>query len=231
MLGLDSKISRKIIHVLSGTGFMLCWPLFGDSVYSRLLACIIPLLNGLRILLLGIGYFQDSLALKSISRTGAFCEDSSELEPRFLKVLFTAMCDAGAREEILRGPFVYVIMLAVMTVAFWRDSPIGIIALSAMCGGDGMADIVGRRLGHLGALPWNKQKSWIGSLAMFITTSILSILLLKFFGAIGTLDSSINLAGILTVSLIATFVESLPIPVDDNISVPTAAAISASVLL
>lgn len=148
-----------------------------------------------------------------------------------LECLCTTMYDAGAREEILRGPFVYVIMLAVMTVAFWRDSPIGIIALSAMCGGDGMADIVGRRLGYLGALPWNKEKSWIGSLAMFITTSVLSVLLLKFFSAIGTLDSSINLAAILAVSFIATLVESLPIPVDDNISVPTAAAISASILL
>lgn len=44
----------------------------------------------------------------------------------------------------------------------------GLIALSLMCGGDGLADIVGRRLGHLGRLPYNPAKSWAGSAAMFI---------------------------------------------------------------
>lgn len=34
-------------------------------------------------------------------------------------------------------------------------------------GGDGLADIVGRRFGGV-KLPWNSNKSWAGSLAMFI---------------------------------------------------------------
>ena len=35
-----------------------------------------------------------------------------------------------------------------------------------MCGGDGLADIVGRRYGSA-KLPFNHSKSWVGSLAMF----------------------------------------------------------------
>ena len=35
-----------------------------------------------------------------------------------------------------------------------------------MCGGDGLADVVGRRYGSA-KLPFNHSKSWVGSLAMF----------------------------------------------------------------
>ena len=38
--------------------------------------------------------------------------------------------------------------------------------LCLMCGGDGLADIIGRKYGSL-KLPFNKKKSWIGSVAMF----------------------------------------------------------------
>ena len=36
-----------------------------------------------------------------------------------------------------------------------------------MCGGDGLADIVGRRWGGAARLPWNAAKSWAGTAAMF----------------------------------------------------------------
>ena len=36
-----------------------------------------------------------------------------------------------------------------------------------MCGGDGLADLVGRKFGSA-KLPFNKNKSWAGSLAMFV---------------------------------------------------------------
>lgn len=36
-----------------------------------------------------------------------------------------------------------------------------------MCGGDGLADIIGRRFGGNAKLPHNSNKSWAGSAAMF----------------------------------------------------------------
>jgi phytol kinase len=39
----------------------------------------------------------------------------------------------------------------------------------------GFADIVGRRFGSL-KLPFNKKKSWAGSVAMFISGTLLSAL-------------------------------------------------------
>ena len=70
------------------------------------------------------------------------------------------------RQELLRGPLFYVLIMTAVTVAFWRDSPVGMMVLSLMCGGDGLADIVGRRFGTA-KLPYNRAKSWAGSLAMF----------------------------------------------------------------
>lgn len=40
--------------------------------------------------------------------------------------------------------------------------------MSLMCGGDGLADLVGRRWGRSNPLPWNPAKSWAGSAAMFL---------------------------------------------------------------
>jgi hypothetical protein len=39
--------------------------------------------------------------------------------------------------ELLRGPLYYVLVLYASTVFFWRQSPVGMIALSMMCAGDG----------------------------------------------------------------------------------------------
>lgn len=54
-----------------------------------------------------------------------------------------AMSRTGNPREILCGPL------------------FGIVALMLMCGGDGLADIAGRRWGHA-RLPWAPRKSWAG---------------------------------------------------------------------
>lgn len=52
-----------------------------------------------------------------------------------------------------------------VTLLFWRESPVGLLVLCLMCGGDGLADIAGRRYGSA-KLPFNHSKSWVGSAAM-----------------------------------------------------------------
>lgn len=39
--------------------------------------------------------------------------------------------------ELLKGPLYYVSILILCAVVFWRESPIGVISLGMMCGGDG----------------------------------------------------------------------------------------------
>jgi len=71
-----------------------------------------------------------------------------------------------ARQELLRGPLFYVLIMTAVTVVFWRESPVGMMVLSLMCGGDGLADIICRKFGNAN-LPFNTSKSWAGSAAMF----------------------------------------------------------------
>ena len=71
------------------------------------------------------------------------------------------------RQELLRGPLYYCLVLIAGTLLYWRESPVGILALALMCGGDGLADVVGRQFGTA-RLPFNPDKSWAGSLAMLL---------------------------------------------------------------
>ena len=58
-------------------------------------------------------------------------------------------------------------ILAAVTLTYWRESAVGLLVIALMCGGDGLADIVGRRFGSV-KLPHNGNKSWAGSAAMFL---------------------------------------------------------------
>ncbi len=48
------------------------------------------------------------------------------------------------------------------------------VAVCLMCGGDGLADIVGRRWGAGNKLPWNSAKSVAGSLAMLLGGTLMA---------------------------------------------------------
>ncbi|CAH9137557.1 unnamed protein product [Cuscuta epithymum] len=100
-----------------------------------------------------------------------------------------------------------------------------------MCGGDGTADIIGRRFGSA-KFPYNQQKSWAGSIAMFVFGFLISMGMLGYFSALGyfDLDWMPTMERVALVSLVATVVESIPTNgmVDDNISVPLASMLTAS---
>lgn len=71
------------------------------------------------------------------------------------------------RSELLAGPLFYVIVLLAATLLSWRTSAIGLTALAMMCGGDGVADIVGRNIPGP-KLPYNSEKSVYGTSAMLL---------------------------------------------------------------
>ncbi|CAN1747625.1 Probable phytol kinase 1, chloroplastic, partial [Linum perenne] len=139
----------------------------------------------------------------------------------------------GIYRELLRGPLYYVLVLIVCTLVFWRESPVGIISVSIMCGGDGMADIIGRRFGSM-KLPYNQDKSWVGSLSMFLCGFVISIGMLYYYSTMGYFEMEWSRAvpGVALIALIATAMESIPVTnvVDDNISVPLVSMISACIL-
>ncbi|KAK9124009.1 hypothetical protein Sjap_013611 [Stephania japonica] len=176
-----------------------------NSMEARYFAALVPFLNCLRLIIYGLQLIEDKGLVKSVSREG---------NPR----------------ELLRGPLYYVLILILCSILFWRESPIGMISLAMMCGGDGFADIMGRRFGSI-KIPYNQQKSLVGSLSMFLFGFLISIGMLYYFSALGYfyLDWALTVERVALVSLVATLVESLPITdiVDDNISVPLSSMVMA----
>jgi len=137
-----------------------------------------------------------------------------------------AMSRTGDRREILKGPVYYGLVFVVMTVLYWLESPIGMVALMLMCGGDGLADITGRRFGKH-KLPWNAGKSWAGSLGMLVGGWILAFLILWIFVSNGVFPGSIAdyVLALSVIALAGTIVESLPLKDVDNITVTISAVL------
>jgi phytol kinase len=198
---IDSKTSRKLIHIGTGPIFVLCWLMFPDFPISRWLAALVPLLITVQFALVGTGVLKDESAVKAMSRT-------------------------GDRREILRGPLFYGIAFVAITLLFWKDSLIGIPALMMMCGGDGIADIVGRRV-RSPKLPWSRDKSMAGSLSVFAGGWLLTILVFAIYVGLGAFSGPIThyLVPITWIALGAMLVESLPFKDVDNLVVTIVSAL------
>ncbi|KAL9257635.1 putative phytol kinase 3, chloroplastic [Drosera capensis] len=193
----DQKLNRKLVHVSIGLVFMLCWPLFSSGYRGAVLAGLIPGVNIIHMLLLGLGLLKDEATVKSMSRYGNY-------------------------RELLKGPLYYASTITIACMVFWRTSPIGMAAICNLCAGDGFADIIGRRFGHQ-KLPFNRSKSIVGSIAMASAGFLASVGYMFYFSWFGYIQASWDMVfGVLIVSLAATVVESLPIStdLDDNLTVP-----------
>jgi phytol kinase len=97
-------------------------------------------------------------------------------------------------------------------------------ALMLMCGGDGLADIAGRRLGKT-KLPWNRDKSWAGTAAMFLGGWIFALVILGIYQHFGVLKGTLSafLPAVTLIALVGTLVETLPLHDIDNITVTLSA--------
>jgi phytol kinase len=204
---ISSQLSRKIIHMGTGPIFVLCWLLFPGKPVDRYLAALVPLLITAQFALVGLGIIKDEAAVKAMSRTG---------NPR----------------EILRGPLYYGVVFVVLTIVYWMDSPIGITALMLMCGGDGLADILGRRFGNQ-KLPWSPTKSWIGSLGMLVGGWSFAIGIAWVYVAVGIFAGPMShyLFPLTLIAIAGTLVESLPLKDIDNITVTLTAIILGHLLI
>jgi phytol kinase len=200
---MEPRDARKVIHTLSAPLFMIFWPLFSTSASARIFAAIVPVLNGVRLFLAGSSN-QDETALA------------------------TAVSRSGDAKEAVGGPFIYVCMLAASILLFWRDSPIGIVAMSSLAAGDGMADIVGRRYGANNKWP-GTNKSVAGTAAFWLSSAVTATGLLAWMQYTGCLtlpfgmtEVAVTVAGI---TLVSALLEVAPWFGDDNYSVTLSAAV------
>jgi phytol kinase len=198
---ISGALSRKIIHIGTGPIFVLCWLFFNDSTAAPFYAAIVPLGITLQFALVGLGVMRDPSTVESLSRS-------------------------GDRREILRGPLFYGIVFVVLTLLFWRHSPTGMVALMILCGGDGLADVIGKRIKST-KLPWSKNKTLLGSVAMFLGGFFFAAFVVWVFVSRGyfPLPFSSYVLPIAIISIVTTFVESLPFKDIDNLTVPLVAVL------
>jgi len=198
---IQSWLSRKIIHIGTGPIFVLCWLMYPDVFIGRWLAALVPLVITAQFVLVGLGVIKDEAAVKAMSRT-------------------------GDRREILRGPLFYGIAFVAMTLIYWKDSLIGIPALMILCGGDGIADLVGRWLPSP-KLPWSREKSVAGSISVFVGGWLLTFFVFAVFVWIGAFSGPMTrfLVPVAWVALGGMLVESLPFRDIDNITVVLACVV------
>ncbi|UCE14574.1 MAG: phosphatidate cytidylyltransferase [Candidatus Heimdallarchaeota archaeon] len=197
--GITSQyVTRKLIHFSAGPTLLLSFIFYSGQWFSPYIASLAPGLFVLLFLLIGFGIVKSEHFVKSMSRS----ED-----PR----------------ELLRGTFYYVITGVFVTIFCWTSypitenvsSPVSIVVVSTMAIGDGLADIVGRKVNRM-KFKFLAEKSVPGSLAMFISSVISCIFFLVLFGY----DlSSIMLLGILAI-IAGTGIEALSPSEIDNLSVP-----------
>jgi len=198
---ISSWLSRKFIHIGTGPLFVICWVLFDSSFSSRLLAAIIPLLITIQFLLVGLGVIKDEASVKALSRS-------------------------GDRREILRGPLFYGIIFVLITLIFWTTSPIGIVALMLMCGGDGLAEILGRQFGKR-TIPWSEKKTFLGSLGMLVGGWTVSVAVLAVFVSLDVFAGPLSnyLLPITLIAFAGMLVETLPMKDIDNFTITITAII------
>jgi phytol kinase len=198
---IESRLSRKLIHIGMGPVFVLCWLLYPDILISRWLAVLVPLVITVQFALVGTGVLKDEAAVKAMSRT-------------------------GDRHEILRGPLFYGIMIIAVTLLYWKDSLIGIPALMMMCGGDGIADIVGRRVDS-SRLPWSPEKSVAGTLSVFAGGWLTTIFVFAVYVLLGAFSGPLThyFLPVTWIALGAAAAESLPFKDIDNLTLTLVSAL------
>lgn len=180
---LPTFITRKIIHLFAATIFVVCWLLYAGSASSRYLALLVPLAFILQFAAIGFGLRKDEAFVNSMARSG---------DPK----------------ELLGGTMHYAIVMLLCALFFFNagdnNNPTALYIFGALAGGDGLADVIGRRYG--GAWTFGvggAQKTVAGTLAMLLGSVLVITILTLIFGT-GT-----NLVTILLLSLLATVAEAL----------------------
>ncbi len=120
------------------------------------------------------------------------------------------------------GIVLYPIAVLALILLFRENLPIAAVAWTTLAFGDGFATVIGQRW-RGGALPWNREKSWGGLIAFLVAGCAAGFAVSAWLGGP-------SLRFVIAAVVAGAIVESLPLGVDDNITVPFASAVTLAVL-
>jgi hypothetical protein len=193
---MDSAVSGGFIYLGTGTLYLLCWLMYPDVQNGRWLAALVPLVAIIYFALIGMGVVKDNAAVKAMTRTG---------NPR----------------EMLFGPILYSLVLISIALLYWKDSVFGLPALAVMCGGIGIAELLGVRK-PVSGVPWSIGRNLVRALSIFAGGWLVSILILEVFIWIGFFSGPIDrfFLPVTWIALGGALVGLLPVQELDTILVP-----------
>lgn len=204
---LSTDVTRKVIHIFAAPLWILTWMIFSGGVFSRYLALIVPLFFVLQFIAIGTGKVKNEDFVASMSRSG---------DPK----------------ELLGGTLYYAILMMVFGftsfyVGATDSSPLAIIVFACLAGGDGLADVIGRKYGgekKFGIM--GSERTIAGSIGMFLGSFLFSFVLMFIFSLeIAAWNPIPLVVPLLVISFIATIVEALSPKGLDNWTIPIVVAI------
>lgn len=201
--GLASQyFTRKLIHLGLAPIFLFTFIFYSGEWFSPYIAVITPIIYLIAILLIN-------------------------LEIVDVKTLTTTMSRSGDPKELLRGIAYYIVVVILVTIFAWTSfpitdisSPLCIFVIVILAIGDGLADIVGRRM-DMYKYKILAEKSIPGTLAMLISSIFGCLIYFLIFNY--NIIEMIPLT--LVVVLVATIIEAVSPGELDNITVPLATVI------
>jgi uncharacterized protein (TIGR00297 family) len=125
-----------------------------------------------------------------------------------------------AAANVWTGIIIYPISVLALILLYRHDLHIVGATWAIMALGDGMASVTGGTLGGP-ALPWNRQKTWTGFLGFIVAGTAGAYVLTRWVAPSVAPDIAFRICAAAT--LVGAIVESVPIRLDDNASVPLVA--------
>ena len=148
-----SRISRKMTHIFLGPVFMLTWLIYPENdPYARYYAMLFPSI-------VAFFLFLSYLFPKNI----------------LTRFLLETMSREGRVKELIEGPFIYGVIISLLTIVYWKENINGIVPMIILCLGDGMADVIGSRGKHVIKAPFGR-KTIEGSSAFIIFSLVVCLL-------------------------------------------------------
>lgn len=190
---LSTVVTRKIVHIFVGPVFILTWPLYTGEWQSRYIAAIVPILFVLLFFAIGKGILKNEAFVASMSRS-------------------------GQASELLKGTLYYAILVVVVTLLWFyvpvdgiaSATPNALIVMGCLAGGDGFADVIGRKYGKHKYGTAGSQKSVEGSIGMFVGSVLFSLVLVALLGIeVKSWDLTSFIAPILLFAVGATIIEGM----------------------
>jgi dolichol kinase len=136
----------------------------------------------------------------------------------------------GVRPEETRlgfspGKLYYALSILALILIFHDRIHVAAAAWAILSLGDSTSNLAGRAWGKK-VLPWSRDKTWVGSLVFIFSSWAGSLVLFYWTSAGGVVEIPDIYRVVLScgaASAFAALVESLPLPLDDNITCPLAA--------